>query len=138
MAIDCAEGVITGLVEDDIIVDGQSCYDNDADVTGKITVTNSEDFTLSSSKVAGSVKVENGRYATVVGNAIDSSLTVKRNERAAVAINVVGRSLKVNFNIAASVKQNGAVVAIVCRGNIRLESFGNNSQGDDECRETRQ
>jgi hypothetical protein len=52
MALDCADGVIQGeegeplVVEEDIIIEGQSCSIKDVEVAGNIEVINSEHITI--------------------------------------------------------------------------------------------
>jgi hypothetical protein len=130
MALDCSEGLITGVVEEDIIIEGQNCTINDAEVTGNIEVLNSEDITIVGTKVEGRVSVEKSRFATLVGNNANR-IVVRNNELASVVANSA-RRIRVNQNLIAFVKQN-ASVTLVCRRNVRLDSFLNNAEEED-CR----
>ena len=61
------------------------------------------------------------------------SIRVRRNDVALVVGSIAKRNLVVNRNIFAGVKQNGAIVSIICRGNGELDARFNNTEGVEEC-----
>ena len=140
MAVNCADGIIESTEEeplevDEIIVDGRSCYINNVNVLGNVIVTNSEDLIMVRTNVVGNIRVLGGRNATLVANTTsEGSIVVNRNESAILVLNVAARTIRVNRNVKkATVKRNGAGLAIICRGNGRLDAFENEA-ADVECR----
>jgi hypothetical protein len=106
-------------------------------VTGDVTATNSEDFTLNDSVVLGNVLIRGGRNARVASNEIGevesgnlSELVVLENENAVVFLNIATDLIKVNKNGRAIVAGNAAPT-INCKNNGRLEARQNESEGGD-------
>ena len=135
--LECDDGIIQGtrqeplVVEGNILIEGQSCTIKDVEVAGRIEVLNAENITIVSNEVEGRILVEKSRFATIVANGA-RNIVVKNNELASVAANIATRTIRVNRNGVAFVKQN-ASLAIVCRGNIRLDSFFNQAE-EESCR----
>ena len=137
MAVDCADGIIEGTVEeplevDEITIIGQNCLIHDVAVTGDIVVVNSENLGIVDSTVGGRVRVIGNRNATLVGVDVVGNITARNNEDANLALNVA-RNIRVINNHRAVVKKNLAAGIIRCRGNDRLDAFENEA-GDVECR----
>ena len=134
VAVDCVGGVIEEITVDEIIIDGQSCFVNDAVVIGDVIVTNSEDFTMVSTEVAGQVLAKGGRWATLFANRVTGGIVAVDNERASLLVYVVEGSMGVFRNDKADVKANGVLVNLVCKDNKRLDSARNQVGGQEDCR----
>jgi len=131
---DCRNGYLSGVIEEDVIVDGINCTIQDASVSGDIIATGVGDMTIFSTKASGNILIEEGGVATV-GVSSARNIRVKRNNVAIVFGNLANRNIVVNRNDIASVKQNGATLSIICRGNVELDESRNNTEGEEECRE---
>jgi len=135
MAVEnCANGFLSGVIEEDVIIDGTNCTIQDASVSGDIIATGVGDMTVFSTKASGKIQIQDGGVATV-GISSARNIRVRRNQVAIVFGNLANRNLVVNRNAIASVKQNGATLSIICRGNLELDETRNNTEGEEECRE---
>ena len=124
MAVDCDSGVIENTTVDNITINGKSCLIKDVVVEGDLTSIYGEEVAVIDGSVGGRVQLVGGRDATMVGVTVTGNILVRNNERALVALNIA-RNIRIINNGRAVVKRNGAAIAIVCRGNGRLDSFEN-------------
>jgi hypothetical protein len=146
---DCQGGVLEGteldplVIDDDLVIDGQTCFINNVIVKGNVTVTNSETITMIDNVIEGNLHVSRGREAVILGNTIgivdgelatNSNLVIKRNDRVWMLLNIVTGSAKVNRNDKADVKKNAVTLILLCRGNRRLDSFQNEVGVEEVCR----
>jgi hypothetical protein len=146
---DCQGGVLEGteldplVIDGDLVIDGQSCFINNALIRGDVTVTNSENLTMIDNVVEGNLHVSRGREAVILGNTIgivegelatNSNLVIKRNERVWMLLNIVTGSARVNRNSKVDVKKNAVTFILLCVGNRRLDSFQNEVGGEEFCR----
>jgi hypothetical protein len=137
----CAEGILSGteeeslVVDGDIIIDGRSCFINNVNVSGDVTVTNSEDLSMVDNRVAGNVRITEGRNVTIIGNTIGgdidsgdpfafSDLVVSNNRRAAIYLNIVTDTIAVINNNKAEIKKNVSF-NLFCFQNRRLDENRN-------------
>ena len=130
----CPGGYLSGVIEDDVAVgSGTSCVIQDASISGDIIASGAEDVIVISTKVAGAIKLDDGSSAAVIASSA-KNIRIRRNEVAIVLGSIANRNLVVNANVVARVKQNGAVVSIICRRNADLDESRNNTEGEEDCR----
>ena len=134
LAEDCAEGFLTGTINESVVVNGTPCVISDAVVSGNIEIENADNATVVGSQLSGNLKVVNSGVVAIVGNAVRKNIRIRRNEVAVVVGNVSLRNLVVNRNLKALVKQNGALLSIRCvEGQGELDARFNNTEGEEEC-----
>ena len=132
---DCAGGLLTGIIDEDIVLDGGDCLIRDASVSGDIRASNAEDITVVSTQASGVILIEDSGAASVIASSA-RNIRVRRNNAALVVGSAARRNLVVNRNFGAVVKQNGAIISIICRRNVNLDARFNNTEGEEECNST--
>jgi hypothetical protein len=133
MAVEnCAGGLLVGIILEDVVIDGSDCLIQDAAVFGDIRVSNSEDITIVSSEASGVILIQDSGVVAVIASSA-RNIRVRRNDLVLVVGSIAKRNLVVNRNDFAGVKQNGALLSIICRGNIELDARFNNTEGVEEC-----
>ena len=131
LAVDCATGNLIGQTVDEVVINGQSCYMERVVVTGNVTVVDSEDLTMYRVDVGGTIRVIGGGTALLVANT-GQGMAVRNNEYVNLVTNVAVRNIRVVNNLKANVKKNAAPI-ILCRGNLRLDSYQNEAV-ENRCR----
>ena len=113
MAVGCPEGRIIGEVVDEIVVDGQACLVFDTTVSGKVQVTNSPGFEITSSDVGGPITIqgtgpETSDNASVLrNNVLKGNIEVTNFGSALVVVNTLDNgNIKVTNNVGAVVQRN--------------------------------
>jgi hypothetical protein len=130
---DCRDGFVTGVVNEDVIVNDTACVIKKADITGDIQITGAPNVTIFATKTSGKIVVQDSGVVALVGVTTPKNIRVRRNDVALVVGTVTLRKLVVNRNTYAGVKQNGALIAIICKGNDELDERFNSTEGEDEC-----
>lgn len=156
---DCPDGTISGGVFDEIVINEYvECSIVGVIVTGRVLVTDANQFTMLNSKVDGNLRVFNTVSAALIENHVTNggNLVAKGNAFSTVLKNfVVGGSIKVNddtcqqqqevlvagnlvlegnlrvnCNEKATVRENSVTNGnITCRDNDRLDSIRNDAFG---------
>jgi hypothetical protein len=138
----CEKGAIIATIVDEIVVTGRSCFISDVAVEGNVTATNSQTFTITSSKVGGTISVTGSENATLLTNEVfDGDIAVQQNMRAIVSANRVesitagggGGNILVDQHTNAQVDRNIADGDITCTNNADLDSFFNLARGTLAC-----
>jgi hypothetical protein len=132
-ANNCETGFLTGIIEEDVIVDGLPCVLRDANVSGKIQISNAPNATILSTKASGNIVVQDSAIVAIMASSARNILA-RRNDAVLVVGTLANKNLAVNRNVAAGVKQNGAVISITCVGNEELDARFNYTEGEDNCR----
>ena len=132
-ANNCEGGFLSGIIEQDVVVDGQSCVLRDADVSGKIQISNAPNATVLSTKASGNIVVQDSAIVAIMASNARNILA-RRNDAVLVVGTLANKNLAVNRNVAAGVKQNDAVLSITCVGNGELDARFNYTEGEDNCR----
>ena len=131
---DCSGGYLTGVIDEDVIVNGGSCVIQDADVAGDIEITGADNVAVVSTKTSGNLVVDDSGLVAIIGNAVRRNIRLRRNDVAIVTGNIALRNLVVNRNLRATVRRNGALLSIVCvEGRGELDEEFNNTEGEEEC-----
>lgn len=128
----CPGGLISGIVNEDVIVDGEDCDIDNADISGDVLISNSKNVTITRTKVEGNLHVDDSAVVAVLLS-VAKNIRLRNNFVALLGISIANRKIVVNRNDFAVVKQNGAIAAIICKNNDELDERGNNTEGDDEC-----
>ena len=132
-ANNCPGEYLSGNIQDDVVIlSGTSCVIQDATVTGDITASEALDVAVVNTKVSGNIKIDDGESATVYVSSA-KNIRLRRNVVAVAFSSLANRNLVVRRNGIARVKQNGAVVSIICRGNEDLDASRNNTEGEEDC-----
>ena len=131
----CLGGFLGGVIDDDVtITAANSCVIQEATVNGDITASGAANVSILRSTASGNILIEESRIAAVVLSAA-KNIRLLRNDVAIASASIANKWLRVNRNNIASVKQNGAVLGIVCLNNGEFEAARNNTEGEEECNE---
>lgn len=122
----CEGGWITGTVDEDIILRGQSqgCTIDNATINGNVIATGGADVTIQVSNVNGRIRIVDATTAVIFGTTAQN-VRIARNTVAVLLSNIVQENIVVNRNDIARVNKNLAVQSLSCRGNDDLKASGN-------------